>query len=407
MADCLQKLLQPTSKLFHFFTLQRRHGHESLGDRRVDRNSSYDSMLPPLTTIRKRGFGNGRFTLENGDHCHFLGPASSKSRCPKKDRNTTWQSLKSKITQACSQPSADSEWGQWIQNQQTGIVSGENMAVITQKYGQICDIIGHGSSEVVLLSHKVQGCNPNLDRFYAIKVFRRGAESTGTAYRRRVDAEDFISASLQHQNIVRTFDLLRIGNDSLCECLEYCSGGDLHSLVVASGQLEQAEADCFFKQLIHGIDFIHEMGIAHRDLKPENLLLSPNGCLKISDFGSAEFFRLSWENHVHMSRTRRGSRPFVSPEQYLCEEFDPRSVDIWAAVMTYLVMRTGRIPWKIATDQDESFRDYVADRIVGRGHFFIEEMCNFSYRSPVLSGCCANSAATDSMSTSHIFDAGY
>ncbi|KAJ5346257.1 hypothetical protein N7452_004261 [Penicillium brevicompactum] len=170
------------------------------------------------------------------------------------------------------------------------------MAVITQKYGQICDIIGHGSSGVVLLSHKVQGCNPNLDRFYAIKVFRRGAESTGTAYRRRVDTEFFISASLQHHNIVRTFNLFRI---------KYCSGGDLHSLIVTSGQLEQAKADYFFKQLIHGIDFILEIGIAHRDLKPENLLLSPNGCLKISDFRSARCFRLSWENHVHISRTRR------------------------------------------------------------------------------------------------------
>ncbi|CAG8019915.1 unnamed protein product [Penicillium salamii] len=127
---------------------------------------------------------------------------------------------------------------------------------------------------------------------------------------------------------------------------------------------------------MRGVNYIHEMEIAHRDLKPENLLLSSNGCLKISDFGSAECFRLGWENQIHMSRTRRGSRPFVSPEQYLCEEFDPRPVDIWAAAMTYLVMRTGRIPWKIATDQDESFRDYVADRIVRRGHFFIKEICN-------------------------------
>ena len=291
MADCLQKLLQPASKLFHFFTLERRH--ESLGDRRVDGSSSYDSMLPPPTTIRKRGFGNGRFTLENGGHCHFLRPPSSKCRCFEKDRNTSWLSFKSKITQACSQPPVDLEWKQWIVSQQTGVVAGENMAILAQKYGDICDIVGHGSSGVVLLSHKVQECNPNLSRFYAIKVFRRGVESTETAYRRRVDAEFFISSSLQHQNIVQTFDLLRIGNDSLCECLEYCSGGDLHSLVIASGQLEQAEADCFFKQLMHGINFIHEMGIAHRDLKPENLLLSSNGCLKISDFGSAECFRLA------------------------------------------------------------------------------------------------------------------
>lgn len=417
MPKCLQKLLQLASKHFGSCTPQRQH--ESPSDRGQNQAQiaqtpdsevgleATQSVLPlPTTTIRKRGFGNRRFMLENGDHCHFLKPPSSKRQFLKKDRNTSWISFK-KRTKACSQPSADLEWEQWNASQQTGIVAGENMAILAQKYGDICDIVGHGSSGIVVLSHKAQEWNPNIPRFYALKVFCHGPESSEIAYRRRVESEFYISSSLQHQNIVRTFELLQIGNDSLCECLEYCSGGDLHSLVVTSGQLEEAEAGCFFKQLMRGVNYIHEMGIAHRDLKPENLLLSPNGCLKISDFGSAECFRLGWEPHIHMCRTRRGSRPFVSPEQYLCEEFDPRSVDIWAAAITYIVMRTGRIPWKIATDQDEYFRDYVADRMVEKGYFFVEEICNVRYRSPFLSGWCANSAAIDSKPTSDIFDAGY
>ena len=419
MPSYLQKLLQLTFKHFGSCTPGGQHGGPGGCGRnhsQVSRTSIYsevslemtDSIIPdPTTTFRKRVFGNGRFMLENGDHCHFLRPLSSKRLFREANRKMNWRYLKRIITKACSQPSADSEWKQWMENQQTGVVAGENMTLLVQKYGDICDILGHGSFGAVFLSHKIQEWNPNIHRFYAVKVFRREAQTTETAYQRRVESEFYISSSLQHQNIVRTFELLRIGNDSFCECLEYCSGGDLHSLVATSGQLEEPEADCFFKQLMRGVSYIHEMGIAHRDLKPENLLLSTNGCLKISDFGSAECFRLGWENQIHMSRTRRGSRPFVSPEQYLCEEFDPRSVDIWAAAMTYLVIRTGRIPWKIATDQDESFRDYVADRIVGKGHFFIEEICNVSYRFPVLSGCCANSAATDSKSTSHIFDARY
>ncbi|KAJ5111407.1 kinase-like domain-containing protein [Penicillium argentinense] len=250
------------------------------------------------------------------------------------------------------------------------------MALVSQKYGECCDVIGHGSSGVILLSHKVQEWHPNIDSFYAIKVFRRGTDTCESAYKRRIDAEFSISSSLRHQNVVRTFDLFQIGSGSLCECLEYCSGGDLHSLVVMRGQLEQNEADCFFKQLMRGVNYLHEMGIAHRDLKPENLLLTSNGCIKISDFGTAECFRLAWESDIHMSRTRRGSRPYVSPEQYLSKEFDPRSVDIWAAAMTYVAMRTGRILWKIATDVDENFRDYVADRKIGRGYFLIEDICH-------------------------------
>lgn len=174
------------------------------------------------------------------------------------------------------------------------------------------------------------------------------------------------------------FDLLQIGGGRLCECLEHCSKGDLHSLIVAKGQLGNVESGCFLKQLIRGINYIHEMAIAHRDLKPENLLLTSSGCLKISDFGNAECFRLAWENCIQMSRTRHGLRPYISPEQYLME-FDPRSVDIWAAAVTYIAMRTGRILWNIASTDDESFRDYPADRRIGRGYFLIEDICHVKY----------------------------
>lgn len=124
------------------------------------------------------------------------------------------------------------------------------------------------------------------------------------------------------------------------------------------------------------------MCIAHRDLKPEDLLLTSSGCLKISDFGNAECLRLAWENCIQMSRARRGSRPYISPEQYLMKEFDPRSVDIWAPAVTYVAMRTGRILWNIATTDDESFRDYLADRRIGSGYFLIDEVCHVKY--PIL-----------------------
>jgi serine/threonine protein kinase len=189
--------------------------------------------------------------------------------------------------------------------------------------------------------------------------------------------------------------------------MEYCSGGDLHSLVVAKGQLEKAEADCFFKQLMRGANYIHEMGVAHRDLKPENLLLTSHGCLKISDFGDAECFRSAWENDVHMSRTRRGSRPYVSPEQYLDKEFDPRTVDIWATAVTYVAMRTGKIPWNTATNDDESFRDYIGDRRIGRGYFLIDDICYVSILCPGFTGLCSNFVIIGGKPPGHIFDARY
>lgn len=337
MTARLQKLLESVFNPFGFFALERHHEYLKDGglNRALMRRSptgsktefeAHGSLFLSTNATRNCWSGNRRFKLENGKHSHFQRPLMSKKRSfwrIKESRNTSWICFNGGTgcsPRGCSQSPS-----------QTGIMAVENMAEVPKKYGKLCGIVGRGSTGVVFLSHKVQEWHPSIDCYYAIKVFRRGTRTSETAYQRRIEAEFSISSSLRHQNVVRKFDLLRIGIDSLCECLEYCSGGDLHSLVVVTGQLEQVEADCFFKQPMCGVNYIHEMGIAHRDLKPENLLLTPSGCLKISDFGGAECFRHAGESDIHISRTRRHSRPYVSAEQYLNREFDPRSGDIWAA----------------------------------------------------------------------------
>ena len=94
-----------------------------------------------------------------------------------------------------------------MKNQQTGVVAGENMVLLAQKYGDICDVLGHGSFGAVFLSHKIQYWNWNIHRFYALDVFCCEIEITQTAYQRRVEFEFYKYSSLKHQDIVRTFDL--------------------------------------------------------------------------------------------------------------------------------------------------------------------------------------------------------
>ncbi|KAJ6136878.1 serine/threonine-protein kinase HAL4/sat4 [Penicillium chrysogenum] len=361
MTEQLHELLESVFKLFGFLTPKGRcktpHdnglAHSLMAQSSTDSDTELEasgSMFPSSTsTTRNPSSGNGRFVLENGKHCHFQKPPTFQKRLFDENIKTRNTTVTRKVSS--SPPRADLEWERWIKGpSQTGVTACENMILLSQKYGDIYDIVGRGSSGVILLSHKVQEWHPDIDCLYAIKVFRRGTQTseTETSYRRRIGADFAISSSLRHQNVIRTFDLLQIGGDRLCEVMH---------------------------GLMRGANYIHEMGIAHRDLKPENLLLTSHGCLKISDFGDAECFRSAWENDIHMSRTRRGSRPYVSPEQYLEKEFDPRKVDIWAAAVTYVAMRTGKIPWNTATNDDESFNDYIADRRIGRGYFIIDDIC--------------------------------
>lgn len=238
-------------------------------------------------------------------------------------------------------------------------VENDKMTAITNKYGDIVQVTGLGDYAVILQTHKVQYCPP-LDNYYGLKIFRSHPDESRDDYKKRVTSEFAIVSELHHQNILRTFELLPIGRRNLCACMEYCAGGDLHSMITATRKLPEEEANCLLKQLLRGVQYLHEQGVAHRDLKPENLLLTNRGCLKISDFGHSERFREPGDDkaHVRLTTGRRNSRPYLSPEQFLDGQFDPRCVDVWAAAIVYVAMRTGRNMWKETTEEDKEFKQF-------------------------------------------------
>jgi protein-serine/threonine kinase len=65
--------------------------------------------------------------------------------------------------------------------------------------------------------------------------------------------------------------------------MAFCDGGNLTILILRRKNLCELEADCFFKQLACGVEYLHSVGVAHHDLKPENLLFTSGGVLKIAD----------------------------------------------------------------------------------------------------------------------------
>lgn len=251
-----------------------------------------------------------------------------------------------------------------------------------EKYGRCQEVIGRGAFGVVRVSHKKDGTGEVL---YAVKEFKRRPQESEKKYSRRLTSEFCISSSLQHVNIIHTLDLLQDAKGDYCEVMEFCSGGDLYSLIITSGKLEYIEADCFFKQLMRGVNYMHEMGVAHRDLKPENLLLTAKGTLKITDFGNGELFRTAWETDIHLSGGICGSSPYIAPEEYTADEFDPRKVDIWSCGVIYMAMRTGRQLWKLANLDDEFYATYLEKRKDAKGYEPIENLKRARCRNVIYS----------------------
>ncbi|KAF9423314.1 serine/threonine-protein kinase HAL4/sat4 [Podila epigama] len=236
-----------------------------------------------------------------------------------------------------------------------------------QKYGELQQIVGKGAFGTVRLSIK-RNPEGGEDSVYAIKEFKYAYGETQKMYMRRLTSEFCIASSLKHINIIQTLDLVQLhNNDIYSEVMEYCAGGDMHSLIASADTLGESESNCFFAQLINGVAFLHSTGVVHRDLKPENLLLTASGCLKIADFGNSEVFRMPWEKKVRSSTSIRGSGPFIAPEEFTKDTFDARQVlfmkvDIWACGIIYMCMRLGRYTWHEASDGDPIWDGYLYKR---------------------------------------------
>ncbi|KAH8702598.1 putative serine/threonine protein kinase [Talaromyces proteolyticus] len=332
-----------------------------------------------------------RFEMLDGTHKHHLKGTKRQEKLTGLLRDMLGAGKKKDDHVDDQQLSLVSSWVDQLKNERDKLAQdkkgGPNAtATLVDKYGKCQEIVGRGAFGIVRISHKVNPKDSRVEQLYAVKEFRRRPQETSKKYQKRLTSEFCISSSLRHPNVIHTLDLLQDAKGDYCEVMEYCAGGDLYTLVLAAGKLEVTEADCFFKQLMRGVEYMHEMGVAHRDLKPENLLLTTHGALKITDFGNGECFRMAWEKEAHMTAGLCGSAPYIAPEEYTDKEFDPRAVDLWATGVIYMAMRTGRHLWRVARkDEDEFYERYLEGRRDEDGYAPIETLHRARCRNVIYS----------------------
>ncbi|KAJ0426828.1 kinase-like domain-containing protein [Aspergillus carlsbadensis] len=354
-------------------SLKASHPHELIPPAlsRVGRGGSADaSRRPSVATVSSIN------SNPDTQHNHLNVPR----------RPSAWGRMSDYVARRSSTPHLTTpplhDWDRWVahakRTSSDELIDETRMAALTKKYGELCEVSGLGTDSIILVSHKYQYCPP-LDNYYALKVFRRNPDQQPADHQKRVTAEFAIASTLSHKHVLPTYELLPLGPTDIpglsVISMEYCAGGDLHSLIAGSAthKLPAEQADCLFKQLLRGMTYLHGTGVAHRALAPENLLLTNRGCLKIADFGHATCFRVPGEDSVVLSKGKCGSSPaYISPEQYTDAEFDPRSVDIWAAAVIYVAMRTGRNLWEEAKESDAGFVRYVEERRGGKENADLE-----------------------------------
>ena len=206
-----------------------------------------------------------------------------------------------------------------------------------------------GSFEIVRLLSSQGGMadvyeafQPSLKRKVAAKKIKREFVMNEDV-RRRFEDEAIGLAKLSHPNIVQIIDF---NKENLILFLEFIDGRTLDIILKEKGKLAVPDALRIISQVLSGLQYAHSKGIVHRDIKPGNIFITGDDEVKITDFGIAKIIGGDATDQSHKTRmgVQLGTPSYMSPEQFLGEEVDPRS-DIYASGVMLYQLVTARLPF--------------------------------------------------------------
>lgn len=177
-----------------------------------------------------------------------------------------------------------------------------------------------------------------LGRTVAIKVLHAHyATDPGFVARFRQEAQ--AAANLSHPNIVNIYDWGR-DDDTYYIVMEYVRGTDLKALVNQNGPLDPFKAAEYCAQACAALSVAHGYDIIHRDIKPHNIVLTPDGTIKVMDFGIAR------AGNTTMTQTGSvlGTAHYVSPEQAQGRPLAATS-DLYSLGVVLYELTTGELPF--------------------------------------------------------------
>lgn len=254
---------------------------------------------------------------------------------------------------------------------------------------EIVKELGRGATAVVQLGKQKDG-----EQLVALKVFktsllkkmrevkRVGRKMVVSTALDKVQVEIAIMKKLKHANLLNLLEVFDDDSETLVLMLEYAPMGQImhwdanervyratnDQVVLVNGGstvFQEDELRNCARQLLLGLEYLHENNICHRDLKPENILVAGDGVYKIADFGVAHLFEETKEAAVaagvdapssgsdnQMAEKKKGyvsstagTYAFMAPETLKGGAYDAYAADVWALGITLHALALGRIPF--------------------------------------------------------------
>jgi eukaryotic-like serine/threonine-protein kinase len=203
---------------------------------------------------------------------------------------------------------------------------------------EILGVLGSGGMGKVF---KVR--NVISDRIEAMKILLpdlAGRQDLADRFLREIK----LLAGLNHPNIAALRTALTL-NNQLVMVMEYVEGTTLATRL-EQGAISVADAVNYVDQVLSALSYAHSRNVIHRDIKPANMMLTPEGVVKLMDFGIA---RSGTDRGLTTTGTTMGSLYYMSPEQVKGQTTDARS-DLYSLGVSLYEMVTGERPFRADSD---------------------------------------------------------
>ena len=229
----------------------------------------------------------------------------------------------------------------------------------------IYEEVGRGKYSVVY-----KGRMKKTIEYMAVKSVERSR-------RKKLMNEVRLFHNLSHRNVLKFYHWYETRNH-LWIIFEYCSGGDLFSLIEQDKKLPEESVRKFGYELVEGLSYLHSVGIIYADLKPQNLLLNEYNILKFCDFGLSKKISDLTAPETDPQKAKAGTPYYMAPELFAESGTHSFYSDFWSLGCVLFELATGKPPFcttslkdliKMITEQDfpriESFSKEFND-LLGR-----------------------------------------
>ncbi len=177
--------------------------------------------------------------------------------------------------------------------------------------------------------------------------------------RERFKHEASTLSHLHHTNIVQLYDYVET-EAGIFLVMEFADGQPLDQHIEkVSGAIPEDKALVLFGKILDGVAYAHKQNVVHRDIKPSNIIVSPDGKVKILDFGIAKILG-DTSHKLTKTGTKLGTVLYMSPEQVKGEPLDHRT-DIYSLGITLFEILAGKCPFDGSCTEYEVYKKIVEE----------------------------------------------